>query len=241
MMTKFRLGQNLYLATILVSNIFISSIAQAQPPAIDESFSGSTNPADIKDPDKVLKFSNTPERIPPTTAGLNSSVKCVAKGNSFATVAKQGDITAVLFTWKTTEFGPEYTPKSRCRIVSNKFDRLVQSNGGSFNNLYLTTAVINGYPVICTKKSDQAACNILFTLSRKNRNQADKILSSLEDPSSLGSSGIEESSSATSRQVVDLGKWSRQNLRANSTSENPPASPVLIKPSSPNTGRFKFR
>ncbi len=234
-MLKFKLIQSLYLATLLLPSISLSSAAQAKPPVMDESV-GNSKPLTTEDPDKILKFSNTADRIPPTTASLNSSVKCIMRNNAFVTVAKQGEITAVLFSWKTTEFGPEYTPRDRCRIVSNKFDNLVQSNGGSFNNLYLTTATVNGYPVICTKKLDDTPCNILFTLSRKNRNQAEKILLSLRDPSNLEMNGIEESSSANPRPVVDLGKWSRQNLGSAPKTKDTSGSPASVKQPSSNPG-----
>ena len=237
---KFKLIQSLYLAILLLPIISLSSVAQAQPPVMDESV-GNSKPLSNQDPDKVLKFSNTPDKIPTTTASLNGSVKCIMRNNTFVTVAKQGEVTAVLFSWRTTEFGPEYTPKDRCRIVSNKFDNLVQSNGGSFNNLYLTTAIVNGYPVICTRKADDIPCNILFTLSRRNRNQAEKILLSLRDPSSLEATGIEESSSANPRPVVDLGKWSRQNLRSSPVINATPASPESVKQPLSNPGRSKFK
>lgn len=239
-MIKFKLIHSLYLATVLLPSISLSSPAQAQRPVMDEA-TGNSKPLSTEDPDKVLKFSNTTEKILQPTASLTSSVKCVMRSNGFVTVAKQGEITAVLFSWKTTEFGPEYTPKDRCRIVSNKFNNLVQSNGGSFNNLYLTTATINGYPVICTRKSDDTSCNILFTLSRKNRSQAEKILLSLRDPSNLEANGIEESSSANQRPVVDLGKWSRQNLGSVPKNKDTSDSSESVNQPLSNTGRSKFK
>ena len=96
-MMKFKLIQSLYLAILLLPIISLSSVAQAQPPVMDESV-GNSKPLSNQDPDKVLKFSNTPDKIPTTTASLNGSVKCIMRNNTFVTVAKQGEVTAVLFT-----------------------------------------------------------------------------------------------------------------------------------------------
>ena len=190
--------------------------------------------------------------VPPTTptaavavppqATLASSVKCIESDKTFVTVAEQGENKAVLFTWKTTEFGPEYTPKVRCMAVSKKFDDLVQSNGGSFDNLYLTAGVVKGFPVICTKKPTDTSCKTLFTLKKENRGRIEDILSRLKDAGSLGEGGIEESGGASS--VIDLGAWSKRTLRAakkNSVAITASPAAATVKPPARKIGGFKFK
>ena len=115
----------------------------------------------------------------------------------------------------------------------------MQSNNGSFNNLNLTTDVVNGYPVICTRKTDESSCNVLFTLKRENRGQAEKILNRLQDPNSLASG---DSIIEAGRPVVDLGKWAKRKLRASQNSSSkirPSQKPIKIKRKPSQGGGFK--
>jgi Circadian oscillating protein COP23 len=172
--------------------------------------------------------SKPPEGVEPT---ISTSISCVNSDGTFVTVAEQAGNKGVLFTWKTTEFGPEFTPENRCRIVSNKFNDFVRVNGGTFSNLYLTTGVVNGYPVICMNRSGEKSCNVLFTLKQKNRRQAENIIRVLKDPNSLPSNGVDESGSDNPpAPILELSEWSKRKL------SSPGVSVPVKKPTLRNGG-----
>lgn len=99
--------------------------------------------------------------------------ECAANGSGWATVAKKGNAnTSPLFTWETTEFGPEWTPEQRCYEVSDRLTKAVAASGNSWQNLQITTGKVdNGATVICWRKSEQEICNqenMLVTLNQEN-------------------------------------------------------------------------
>ncbi len=203
-----------FVALSLLSLCFFSSV-QAQP----------MQPPDVE-PDPALKL---PPGLPPVDffpsptaptspqkgaeSAISTLVSCKNSGGVFTTVAEQGDSNAVLFTWKTTEFGTEFTPEKRCQIVSNKFNGFVQENGSTFKNLVLTEGVVRGFPVICINTPSDNSCQVLFTLRKENRDRAKKIILSLKNPDNLAPGGINESGSRKARSLfVNLGEWSKRKL-----------------------------
>jgi Circadian oscillating protein COP23 len=219
---KFQSITNLCSTALSVSIICCLSTAQAQPmdPSATPTAPNITPQVVPLDPAPATPpVQSSPQQVPNVpneTAG--TSISCNNSGGTFTTVAEQGSNRAVLFTWKTTEFGPEFTPEKRCQIVSEKFDNFVRENGGGFENLSLTTDVVNGYPVICMNRPGAGSCSVLFTLKKENRRQAQAIITSLLDPGVSGSSGINEAR----KPVVKLSEWSKRKLSARKV--NAPAS-----------------
>ncbi len=66
--------------------------------------------------------------------------------------------------WTSQYFGPEYTPQTRCEIVSQRFQEFMDR--GVLVNL--TTGILNGYPVICATPVQGGSCDgrLLITLKR---------------------------------------------------------------------------
>jgi hypothetical protein len=207
-MMKFKSITNICSTVLSLSILCFLSVAQAQPmdPAPDAP--DSPPPVDTPAAPATPAIPATPATSPDPAETVSTSISCISSGGKFTTVAEQGSERAVLFTWKTTEFGPEYTPEKRCQIVSAKFNNFVQENGGSFANLSLTIDSVNGYPVVCMKKTGVGSCRVLFTLKKENQSQAEKIILSLQDPGSKGSDGINE----TRIPSVKLSEWSKRKL-----------------------------
>jgi hypothetical protein len=219
-MMKFKSITNICSTVLSLSILCFLSVAQAKP----------MDPA-TEDPDSTPPVDSPAATSPDPAETVSTSISCISSGGKFTTVAEQGSNRAVLFTWKTTEFGPEYTPEKRCKIVSAKFNNFVQENGGSFANLSLTADLVNGYPVICMKKTGEDDCRVLFTLKKENRSQAKKIILSLQDPGSSGSDGINE----TRIPSVKLSEWSKRKLSAKKS--NAPISGEKKPPT--RKGKFK--
>lgn len=73
--------------------------------------------------------------------------------------------TVRIIEWKTTEFGNEFNPQTRCNIVSEKFQKYAQA--GTLK--YFTTGSVDRTPVICAVASQDAPCNadsMLYTLKK---------------------------------------------------------------------------
>ena len=86
--------------------------------------------------------------------------------------------TVRIIEWKTTEFGSDFDPQTRCNIVSEKFRAYAQA--GTLK--YFTTGSVDRIPVICAVASENAPCNadsMLYTL--KKGADADATLKQLLD------------------------------------------------------------
>ncbi|MCL1467637.1 COP23 domain-containing protein [Argonema galeatum] len=125
------------------------------------------------------------------TDELTTNFRCVREGRNYATIAERGDrATSPIVVWRTTEFGPEYTPQQRCRIVSDRLTRAVADNGGRLSNLYLTTGTVNRLPVVCYVNNGTSDCNsnnLLFTLDRRSAQNPDEVLANLLEFGTTGS------------------------------------------------------
>lgn len=126
-----------------------------------------------------------PEEDAPVQAQEDASTvfRCVREGRNFATIAERADrVTPPIIRWSTAEFGPDYTPQQRCRLVSDRLSRAVSENGGRLTNLYLATGTVNRLPVVCYVNNGASTCNssnLLFTLDRRNARNADAVLQDL--------------------------------------------------------------
>lgn len=118
-----------------------------------------------------------------TTEEVTTLFRCVREGNNYATIAERGErTTAPIISWRTAEFGPQYTPQQRCRIVSDRLSTAVAQNGGRLSNLYITTGTLNRLPVVCFVNNSSSGCNsqnLLLTLDRRNAQNPDAVLDSL--------------------------------------------------------------
>jgi hypothetical protein len=111
--------------------------------------------------------------IAPAEVTEPTTFSCRQQGSGWATFVKKGmrDASIPLITWNTKEFGPEFTPENRCKIVSNKLTEVVAKNGGYLGKLQLTTGQVNGLTIVCVITPDQKNCNSdnqLFTLSKES-------------------------------------------------------------------------
>lgn len=69
-----------------------------------------------------------------TNAAADSTptvLECTQENQQWVTIAKRGNVKSdPLLVWNTTEFGDNYTPANRCKIVSEKLTDFVAANGG---------------------------------------------------------------------------------------------------------------
>lgn len=169
---------------------------------------------------------------PAATASKGTSFSCIAqKEGSVATVGQRpGGQPVPIIIWTTDSskyFGEQFTPQTRCNIVTQKLNTAVSNNGGSLKNLLLTNGAINGQTVICALGSSETSCNsnnVLFTLKPDNAQKAGAILGQLLQISRSGSSAgvIRETPGQT---YVNLENWEKQALGSgNGDSANPEAA-----------------
>ncbi|NER36153.1 MAG: hypothetical protein F6J93_19575 [Oscillatoria sp. SIO1A7] len=110
---------------------------------------------------------------------------CVTTAQGWGTIARRGrkKSQVPVINWNTVEFGPQYTPKKRCEIVSKRLTDVVAANGGGLGSLVLTTGkVSNGYHVVCYLTPGQSQCdlkNMLFTLKKDNAKNPSEVLTRL--------------------------------------------------------------
>jgi hypothetical protein len=115
-------------------------------------------------------------------AEVSTVFQCQQQGDQWATMARRDNLVSKnpLFTWKTVEFGDDWTPEKRCNHVANKLTTLVAANGGKLGNLTLTYGKLDtGYTVICVINSQEKTCNqnnMLFTLNEKNSQNPGQVL-----------------------------------------------------------------
>lgn len=116
----------------------------------------------------------------------DSTFSCDLSSGVPATVVQSPEHgTVKIIEWKTTEFGGEFDPQSRCQIVSEKFQSYAQA--GTLK--YFTTGSVDRTPVICAVATQNDPCNsdsMLYTL--KKGSDASETLKQLLDVRS-GASG----------------------------------------------------
>jgi hypothetical protein len=100
------------------------------------------------------------------THGQGANFSCDSSTGVPATVVESPQHGKVrIIDWKTTEFGDEFNPQTRCNIVSEKFQEYSQA--GTLK--YFTTGSVDRNPVICAVASESMSCspeNMLYTLKR---------------------------------------------------------------------------
>ncbi len=138
------------------------------------------------------------------------------------TVAYKGSQRSVFISWVTNEFG--YTPQERCQTVSSRLKAAVQGNGNKFSGLRLTSGTVNNRAVVCVLPIGQISCdsnNMLFTLNRKNEDQAGGIIGKLLNVGVPAAGTIYESEQQV---VVDLGEWEASAFSQETAPENIPGN-----------------
>lgn len=129
--------------------------------------------------------------------------------------------TVKIIEWKTTEFGDEFDPQSRCQIVSEKFQEYAKA--GTLK--YFTTGSVDRKPVICAVATQDAPCNaesMLYTL--KQGSDASETLKQLLDVRT-GASGT-ALNETNSRLYVDFDQIVEAKAQQGQTAATPEADPT---------------
>lgn len=133
------------------------------------------------------------QSIPPLKPPAMTTVRCAGT----VTVAEKNGRQSPVITWTTGYFGDQYTPQTRCQMVSPKLNNAVAANGGTFKGMRFSSGTVNGQLVVCILGAGQYDCNssnMLFTLKPENRPRVGQILQELTNFGVSGSSSIVEDS-----------------------------------------------
>ncbi|MEG3909766.1 COP23 domain-containing protein [Microcoleus sp. w2-18bC1] len=163
------------LAMAVAGMVTLTSEAQAQR-------IGPSNP-----PAGGIPLQPTRQVLPPAM----TTVRCAGT----VTVAEKNGRQAPIITWTTNYFGEQYTPETRCQMVSSKLHNAVMANGGTFAGMRFFSGIVNRDLVICVLGTGQSQCNsgnMLFTLKPENRPRVGQILEEITNFSTKGTSGIRE-------------------------------------------------
>jgi Circadian oscillating protein COP23 len=182
----------------------------------------------------ILSLTNelTPSQAQ-TTSPTATTFHCVTLDKDYATIARRGSKqTLPMLIWKSTIFGPQFTPQLRCKIVSDRLTQAVAVNGGKLSNLILKVGPLNRNQVVCYVRSNAESCNaanLIFTLSSSDWGNEDQVLQQLRDFSKKGSGP----SSIRAPIVILLGEAIEKSLTGAVTTPASPARPPLVQPSQP--------
>lgn len=135
----------------------------------------------------------------PVTAG-GTTFACQVVGGVPATVANTPAGQRTVIRWVSGYFsGSGYTPMTRCREVSERFQNYM--NQGVLN--YITTGYMNNQPVVCVTSSDGGGCQgLLFTL--KSGENASRVLQQLFDVKAGAAGPLNESTQRVYLNVNDM-------------------------------------
>ena len=182
---KLNLTTQFLLVSLTLSHALASTAGAIPPPTV-------ASPAAVT-PAKVA----APTTVPPaqSTSAVSSGVsfRCVQASSSYATVVSKGTKQAILITWNSTSFGSEYSPQVRCNTVTQKFQTMVNSNGGKLGNLLLTIGSIGNQTVVCVINQGNYGCNrenMLFTLNPENAKNPGPVLASILQVGKYGSGNV---------------------------------------------------
>lgn len=167
------------LAMALAGMVTLTSAAQAQR----------LGPA----PNGIPVRPPNPPTSPPVRPPAMTTVRCAGT----VTVAEKNGRQAPIITWATNYFGDQYSPETRCQMVSSKLHNAVMANGGTFAGMRFNSGVVNQALVVCVLGRGQYQCNSgnqLFTLKPENRTRVTQVLQELTNFSAIGTSGIVEDS-----------------------------------------------
>jgi hypothetical protein len=177
---KHQLKTAMIVATLALSSIFaLGSTVQAFPKV-----------------DNTIDDSADSDLDPSEEAYTGTKFTCVSDENgNVATVGQRpgGEpIPVIIWTSDSSKyFGQKVSPRSRCQIVTERFNQAVTNSGGSLKDVVLTSGTVGTKTVICVLSINDTGCdggNTLFTLNPKNAKRPDQVLAQIAQISRQGSS-----------------------------------------------------
>jgi len=177
---KHQLKTAMIVATLALSSIFaLGSTVQAFPKV-----------------DNTIDDSADSDLDPSEEAYAGTKFTCVSDENgNVATVGQRpgGEpIPVIIWTSDSSKyFGQKVSPRSRCQIVTERFNQAVTNSGGSLKDVVLTSGTVGTKTVICVLSINDTGCdggNTLFTLNPKNAKKPDQVLAQIAQISRQGSS-----------------------------------------------------
>lgn len=155
-----------------------------------------------------------------------STFSCDLSSGTPATVVQSPEHgTVKIIEWKTTEFGSEFDPKSRCEIVSEKFQKYAKA--GTLK--YFTTGSVDGAPIICAVASQNSPCNadsMLYTL-KKGSNAGETLQQLLDVRTGASSTALNETNSRVYLDFNEVVEAKAQGATATEEAE-PTETPPLF-------------
>ena len=195
---KHQLKTAMIVATLALSSIFaLGSTVQAFPKV-----------------DNTIDDSADSDVDPSEEAYTGTKFTCVSDENgNVATVGQRpgGEpIPVIIWTSDSSKyFGQKVSPRSRCQIVTERFNQAVTNSGGSLKDVVLTSGTVGTKTVICVLSINDTGCdggNTLFTLNPKNAKKPDQVLAQIAQISRQGSSAgvIRETGGRVQVKLSDL-------------------------------------
>lgn len=179
---KHQLKTSVVIATLALFNIFTwGSVVQAGPVITDNGVDDSSAASEVDPSDESY---------------TGTQFTCVPDENgNVATVGQRPGgqpIPVIIWTSDSSKyFGQKISPKSRCQIVTERFNQAVADSGGSLQDVLLTSGQVGSKTVICVLSIDDTGCdggNTLFTLNPKNAKRPYQVLAQIAQISREGSS-----------------------------------------------------
>jgi Circadian oscillating protein COP23 len=209
------------LSCLAVGMVILTSEAQAgRIPVLTRP--GSSSPPVQPTPPRVPvvpPVQNPPVQQPVQPPAI-TTVRCIGR----VTMAEKNGRQSPVITWSTNYFGDNYTPETRCQMVSPKLNNAVAANGGTFKGMRFESGPVNGQLVVCALGTGQSQCtssNMLFTLKPENRPRVVQILQELTNFGvSASSSIVEDSGEGVQVDISDLD----QELEGSTPSDAPQPS-----------------
>ncbi|OJJ20768.1 hypothetical protein BI308_20410 [Roseofilum reptotaenium AO1-A] len=112
----------------------------------------------------VVSLTTLSITLPQPSQAQSARFYCGTSQGSPATLVDSPRGVVPVIVWQSSYFeGSGYSPQRRCQEVSSRFQTY-------YNNKileYLTTGIVNGYPVICVSQTNGGSCaGVLFTLQQ---------------------------------------------------------------------------
>ncbi|OKH50482.1 hypothetical protein NIES2101_19315 [Calothrix sp. HK-06] len=173
-----------------------------------------------------------------TRTAQKTTFHCIRNGNGYATVARRGNAqTGAMITWNDTSFGSRFTPKDRCAIVGQRFNKALSKSSYSLSLLKLTHGIIRSNPVICYIGSTTEKCNdnnLILTLNKSELGQERRIIDQLKN-FSVNGTGTPLLRSAENRSIARFGKQVDDAFKSGATQAATPELDVTVPESTTPT------